>query len=95
MVKLNPLVAPGPELSASDRERFARHMPIPELGEEAQRRLRAAKVCVVGAGGLVCASYCSSRRSTSRSTGANASSSTLAGARAAGSPGSGFFHGTM
>lgn len=52
MVKLNPLVAPGPELSASDRERFARHMPIPELGEEAQRRLRAAKVCVVGAGGL-------------------------------------------
>ena len=52
MVKLNPLVAPGPELSASDRERFARHLPIPELGEEAQRRLRAAKVCVVGAGGL-------------------------------------------
>jgi len=52
MVRLNPLVAPGPELSASDRERFARHMPIPELGDLAQRRLRAAKVCVVGAGGL-------------------------------------------
>lgn len=51
-MKLNPLVEPGPELSASDRERFARHLPIPELGEPAQRRLRAAKVCVVGAGGL-------------------------------------------
>lgn len=52
MVKLSPLVEPGPELSASDRERFARHLPVPELGELAQRRLRAAKVCVVGAGGL-------------------------------------------
>ncbi|HRA07110.1 MAG TPA: HesA/MoeB/ThiF family protein [Propionicimonas sp.] len=52
MVKLSPLVEPGPELSASDRERFARHMPVPELGELAQRRLRAARVCVVGAGGL-------------------------------------------
>lgn len=52
MVKLSPLVEPGPELSDTDRERFARHLPIPELGEDAQRRLRAAKVCVVGAGGL-------------------------------------------
>lgn len=51
-MKLSPLVEPGPELSASDRERFARHLPIPELGEVAQRRLRAARVCVVGAGGL-------------------------------------------
>ena len=51
-MKLNPLVEPGPELTASDRERFARHLPIPELGEVAQRRLRAARVCVVGAGGL-------------------------------------------
>ncbi len=52
MVRLSPLVEPGAELSASDRERFARHLPVPELGELAQRRLRAAKVCVVGAGGL-------------------------------------------
>lgn len=51
-MKLAPLVEPGPELSAPDRERFARHLPIPELGELAQRRLRAARVCVVGAGGL-------------------------------------------
>jgi len=53
-VKLQPLVEPGPELSAVDQERFARHDPIPELGQAGQRRLRAAKVCVVGAGGLGC-----------------------------------------
>ncbi len=51
-MRLAPLVEPGPELSAADRERFARHLPIPELGALAQRRLRAARVCVVGAGGL-------------------------------------------
>ena len=51
-MKLAPLVEPGPELSPADLERFARHLPVPELGELAQRRLRAAKVCVVGAGGL-------------------------------------------
>jgi len=51
-MKLQPLVEPGPDLSAPDRERFARHDPIPELGATGQRRLRAAKVCVVGAGGL-------------------------------------------
>lgn len=51
-MKLAPLVEPGPALSASDRERFARHLPIAELGEVAQRRLRAARICVVGAGGL-------------------------------------------
>jgi molybdopterin/thiamine biosynthesis adenylyltransferase len=52
VVKLLPVVEPGPELSDLDRERFARHEPIPELGVLGQRRLRAAKVCVVGAGGL-------------------------------------------
>jgi adenylyltransferase/sulfurtransferase len=51
-VKLAPLVEPGPELSPADRERFARHLPIAGLGELGQRRLRAARVCVVGAGGL-------------------------------------------
>ncbi|MCB0910382.1 MAG: ThiF family adenylyltransferase [Propionibacteriaceae bacterium] len=51
-MRLAPLVAPGPELSASDRDRFARHLPIPGIGEPGQRRLRAARVCVVGAGGL-------------------------------------------
>lgn len=51
-MRLNPLVEPGPPLTPERAERFARHLPIPELGELAQRRLGAARVCVVGAGGL-------------------------------------------
>jgi sulfur-carrier protein adenylyltransferase/sulfurtransferase len=51
-MKMLPLVEPGPQLPDVDRERFARHDPIPEMGVEGQRRLRAASVCVVGAGGL-------------------------------------------
>ena len=47
-----PLVAPGPPLSAQERARYARHLLLPGIGELGQRRLRAARVCVVGAGGL-------------------------------------------
>ena len=43
--------APAP-LSADERERYARHLVIPEVGERGQQRLRAARVLVVGAGGL-------------------------------------------
>ena len=39
-------------LSREDRERYARHLVIPELGEEAQEKLAAAAVLVVGTGGL-------------------------------------------
>lgn len=53
-MRLLPLVEPGPALSGGDRERFARHLPIAGIGEVGQRRLRAARVCVVGAGGLGC-----------------------------------------
>src|SRR5699024_487740 len=49
---LPPLVGPGPELSIRDRARFHRHTTLPQLGEEGQRRLRAARVLVIGAGGL-------------------------------------------
>ena len=51
-VRLAPLVEPGPALSGEEAERFARHLPVAGIGEEGQRRLRAARVCVVGAGGL-------------------------------------------
>lgn len=51
-MKLQPLVEPGPELTAAELERYARHLPIPGIGELGQRRLAAARVCVVGAGGL-------------------------------------------
>jgi adenylyltransferase/sulfurtransferase len=49
---LPPLVAPGPPLTPDERARYARHLLLPEIGEVGQRRLRAARVCVVGAGGL-------------------------------------------
>jgi molybdopterin-synthase adenylyltransferase len=39
-------------LSAADRERYARHLVIPGLGEAGQERLAAGSVLVVGAGGL-------------------------------------------
>jgi len=47
-----PLVEPGPPLAPAQRERFARHVLLPQLGELGQRRLLAARVCVIGAGGL-------------------------------------------
>ncbi|HYQ74347.1 ThiF family adenylyltransferase [Cellulomonas sp.] len=49
---LPPLVEPGPPLTSAERERWSRHLLLPALGELGQRRLRAARVCVVGAGGL-------------------------------------------
>ena len=39
-------------LSAAEIERYARHVLIPEVGMEGQRRLKNARVLVVGAGGL-------------------------------------------
>ncbi|GAA3671186.1 adenylyltransferase/sulfurtransferase MoeZ [Arthrobacter ginkgonis] len=47
-----PLVAPGPELTAEELNRYSRHLIIPEVGMEGQRRLKNARVLVVGAGGL-------------------------------------------
>lgn len=39
-------------LSASERERYARHLTIPEVGEAGQARLLGCKVALIGAGGL-------------------------------------------
>lgn len=47
-----PLVPPGPELTPEERTRYARHLILPGLGADGQRRLRGARVLVVGAGGL-------------------------------------------
>ncbi|MFC8599868.1 ThiF family adenylyltransferase [Isoptericola sp. NPDC057191] len=52
MTSLAPLVAPGPALDAARLARYARHLPLPGVGAEGQRRLAAARVLVVGAGGL-------------------------------------------
>jgi sulfur-carrier protein adenylyltransferase/sulfurtransferase len=49
---LSPLVEPSAPLSASEIERYARHVLIPDVGMDGQRRLKNARVLVVGAGGL-------------------------------------------
>jgi len=41
-----------PELSAEEIRRYGRHLTLPEVGVEGQRRLKASRVLVVGAGGL-------------------------------------------
>jgi adenylyltransferase/sulfurtransferase len=41
-----------PELTAAERQRYSRHLLLPEVGEEGQRRLKRARVLCVGAGGL-------------------------------------------
>ena len=52
MVRLPPLVSPGPPLRGEEQLRTARQSLLPELGEIGQRRLAAAHVAVIGAGGL-------------------------------------------
>ncbi len=47
-----PLVDLGPELTSAQARRYARHALLPGIGIEGQRRLLAAKVLVIGAGGL-------------------------------------------
>ncbi|MDC7121709.1 ThiF family adenylyltransferase [Cellulomonas fimi] len=49
---LPPLVEPGPPLTAAQVARGSRHLLLPGLGVDGQRRLRNARVLVVGAGGL-------------------------------------------
>lgn len=51
-VSLKPLVEPSGELTPAEVERYSRHLIIPEIGAVGQRRLKNAKVLVIGAGGL-------------------------------------------
>lgn len=41
-------------LSSAEQERYSRQIMLPQIGEEGQQKLKAAKVLVVGAGGLGC-----------------------------------------
>ena len=41
-----------PELSTDDLSRYSRHLILPEVGMEGQRRLKGARVLCVGTGGL-------------------------------------------
>ncbi|MFD1505588.1 adenylyltransferase/sulfurtransferase MoeZ [Georgenia yuyongxinii] len=49
---LPPLVDPGPPLTREQVQLYSRHLLLGQLGEDGQRRLRAARVLVMGAGGL-------------------------------------------
>jgi adenylyltransferase/sulfurtransferase len=44
--------APLPTLSNQEIERYSRHLILPEVGMEGQRRLKAARVLMIGTGGL-------------------------------------------
>lgn len=52
MTSFEPLVEPAPELTREELERYSRNLTLPQLGSEGQRRLKNARVLVVGAGGL-------------------------------------------
>ncbi|MCY7400854.1 MAG: adenylyltransferase/sulfurtransferase MoeZ [Nocardioides sp.] len=50
--RLAPLVEPAAELSIDEVRRYSRHLIIPDVGMTGQKRLKNAKVLVIGAGGL-------------------------------------------
>jgi sulfur-carrier protein adenylyltransferase/sulfurtransferase len=49
---LPPLVEPAGELTRDEVARYSRHLIIPDLGVDGQKRLKNARVLVIGAGGL-------------------------------------------
>ncbi|MFQ5678130.1 MAG: molybdopterin-synthase adenylyltransferase MoeB [Gemmatimonadota bacterium] len=44
--------SPAAELSPEELQRYSRHLMIPEVGVEGQQKLKAARVLLIGAGGL-------------------------------------------
>ena len=51
-MSLPPLVEPAAELTTDEVRRYSRHLIIPDVGMQGQKRLKNAKVLVIGAGGL-------------------------------------------
>ncbi len=52
IVSLPPLVEPAAELTVDEVRRYSRHLIIPDVGMTGQKRLKNAKVLIIGAGGL-------------------------------------------
>lgn len=51
-MSLPPVVEPASELTVDEVRRYSRHLIIPDVGVEGQKRLKNARVLVIGAGGL-------------------------------------------
>ncbi len=51
-MKLPPLIQPAAELTAGEMTRYSRHLLLPDVGLDGQKRLKSARVLVIGAGGL-------------------------------------------
>ena len=52
LVYILPAVAGGAELTSEELQRYSRQVMLEEIGFEGMEKLRSAKVCVVGAGGI-------------------------------------------
>ena len=55
-LRIVPAIAGGnkalPKLDAAELSRYSRHLMLPEVGIEGQQKLKAAKILIIGAGGL-------------------------------------------
>ncbi|MCW2714606.1 MAG: adenylyltransferase/sulfurtransferase MoeZ [Frankiales bacterium] len=51
-MSLPPLVEPAEELSVDEVRRYSRHLIIPDVAMDGQKRLKNARVLTIGAGGL-------------------------------------------
>ncbi|MFM1826264.1 MAG: hypothetical protein RLZZ37_899 [Actinomycetota bacterium] len=51
-VKIQPLVINSKEISIEEIKRYSRHILLPEIGLENQKRISNSKILVIGAGGL-------------------------------------------
>jgi adenylyltransferase/sulfurtransferase len=47
-----PLVEPAPDLANEEIRRYSRHLIIPDIAMDGQKRLKSSKVLCIGAGGL-------------------------------------------
>ena len=55
MMRLRPDIAPHPasvDLSRDELLRYSRHLTLPDVGLEGQKRIKAARILLIGAGGL-------------------------------------------